>query len=308
MGYRQAIAFITNISDKELEVEVSFIIKRLHAFLNFQLKLFDQTIELFEEILDIAKSNNMEDETMLTLYDLGFACLGAERTNHAYEYWNELYQLDKSYKKIDGLVTSLRKEMDIEYKKAKDDFDVSVVDYIDEWVSDSFSQDFLWNICGLKSDKEINIRNIMVTTKVAVEKEEIRSKSISVDYSELNDLFCKLDTETFRIISNRVSAKLGYKVDEILQTYREADGVDFLASSLDKKEKTLISVRRWGKTKVGEIPLRNFAQYINDIKAKHGVFITSSELTLPAENSLSNLSKVEVIFPEQLGNLLNGLI
>jgi len=101
---------------------------------------------------------------------------------------------------------------------------------------------------------------------------------------------------------------MGYAVDEILTTYREADGVDFLAHSLAEKEKVLIWVRRWKGTKVGEIPLRNFAQAINDIKAKNGLFITSTELTPSAEGSMNMLSKVTVVYPDQLAALLADLI
>ena len=93
-----------------------------------------------------------------------------------------------------------------------------------------------------------------------------------------------------------------------MQTYRESDGVDFLAVSLVSREKTLVWVRRWSKTMVGEITLRNFAQAINDSKAKQGIFITATDLTDAAKGNLNRLSKVTVIYPDQLNEFLRGLL
>ena len=109
-------------------------------------------------------------------------------------------------------------------------------------------------------------------------------------------------------MANRVVQKLGYKVDQILPTYRDTDGVDFMTVSVSTKEKTLIWVRRWTKITVGEIPLRNLAQSTNDLKARQGILITAAELTPAAEESLSRLSKVSVVHPDQLGEILDGLL
>jgi tetratricopeptide (TPR) repeat protein len=287
------------------------IIKRLLAFLNIQMKKNDDAISVFEEIIGIAKTSDMQEELVLTLYDVGFACVKADRTSKAYEYWNELYKLDKSYRNVQGLVTLLRKEMDSDFKQSRDEFSASVDDYLEEWVTDAFPKDFLWQICGLKSGRTINIKGIMVTAKISAEKDGYREPGLAASagrYAGNIEKFLNLDSEKFRIISNRALVKLGYKVDEILQTYREADGVDFLAYPIDSKEKILVWVRRWTKTKVGEIPLRNFAQAINDSKAKKGLFITSIELTPGGEASLENLGKVTVILPDRLGEILEGLL
>jgi tetratricopeptide (TPR) repeat protein len=307
--YKQAIIHLNKLSESPVYTEVKFIAKRLSAFANIQSKRYDQGIQLFEELLEIARNNDMEDEILLTLYDIGFACVSAERTQHAYEYWSELYQMNRSYKQVDSLVTLLRKEMEVNFKQLRDSFDISVADYVDDWTKESFPPNFLWEICGLKSDREIDVKHAMVSARVSSSKDAYESDIIySTDIRELIDKFCNLDTESFRIISSRIVEKLGYKVDQILQTYRETDGVDFLTISTEDKERTLVSVRRWVKMKVGEIPLRNFAQAINDVKVKRGLFVTTSELTAPAEGSLKNLSKVKVVYPNQVGELLIGLI
>ena len=298
------------VADHQTENAIRFVARRLQALLNLQARKYDEALRLFEELLSFTESNEMTEEKLMTLYDIGFAAFKAEKTSHAYEHWNELYKLDKNYQNVQSLVTILRREMEVDFKLLKESFAASVEDYVDEWLSAAFPKDFLWNICGLKSDKEINLKNIMVTARVGTGKAEGGDADYygGDDYSGNLERFIKLDNENFRIISNRMLGKMGYKVDQILQTYRESDGVDFLAINQETKEKVLIWVRRWTKTKVGEIPLRNFAQAINDMKTRGGLFITTIELTQGAETSLKNLSKVTVIYPHEMGEYLNGLV
>ncbi len=306
---KPAMPFAAAVASASTDPAVEFISKRLLAFLNVESRQHDEAIKIFQEILDLARRSNMNEETLLTLYDLGYACVRGEKTGQAYDYWNELYQADRNYKKIQRLVTLLRKEMDRDPRKPGDEFEESVTDTIDDWVEEAFPPNFIWDICGLKSDKKFDLRNILVTTRISVGKESdgepVKTRG---DYTERLDQFCGLDNENFRIAANRVVSKMGYKVDQILQTYREADGVDFLAYSLATKDRTLVWVRRWTKNMVGEITLRNFAQAINDAKAKQGLLITTTDLTEAAKGNLDRLSKVTVIYPDQLSEFLRGII
>lgn len=306
--YRQALLFIQKINEAEKDREIVFITRRLRGILLLQLRKYDDSVKVFQELLDFLKKNEMSDAVMMTLHDLGFVCIKAEKTTLAYEYWNELYETDKSYKNIQHLVTLLRKEMEIDYKLVSEESEINLEDYYRAWLEEIFPKNFLWELCGLKSDKEINIRGLLTTTRIT-KTTEIKAESEGISYVNFDTIeqFNKMNVENFKITANRLVSKLGYKVDQILTTYRESDGVDFLALS-PEKQKVLIWVRRWTKTKVGEIPLRNFAQAINDIKASKGIFITSSDLTPSAENSLQNLSKVQVVRPEELAVLLEGLL
>ncbi len=305
--YKQAMQFISKVSTVDKDAAVVFIVKRFLAFLHLQSKRYEEAIRHFEELITFTKSNSLYEETLMSLYDAGFCCVMADRSSQAYEYWNELYAMDKSYRNVQTLVTILRREMEVDFKLLKESFDFSVNDYVDDWLEKAFPKDFLWKICGLKSDFEINIRDIATTARISTGKDEGITTDIPADYYANLEKYVKLDNENFRIISNRLISKMGFKVDQILLTYRETDGVDFLAVT-PEKEKVLVWVRRWTKTKVGEIPLRNFAQAINDMKARKGVFVTTADLTSGAENSLQNLSKVTVVKPEEVAALLSGLV
>jgi len=174
---------------------------------------------------------------------------------------------------------------------------------ITAWMEEAFPQNLLWDMCGLKGSKRYNLKDVVVTTRITFDDGKPSSTS-----DDIIQKYIALDTENFRIISNRLVSKLGFKVDQILQTYREADGVDFLAINPETKEKVLIWVRRWTKTNVGEITLRNFAQAINDMKVKQGILITTADLTDIAKETLKQLSKILVIYPDEIEKLLRGLL
>ena len=310
--FKTAVNYCKMIIDNSNDHNAVFLAKRLLGILNIQLKKGSEGVKLLEELLGEAKQNDMPEEIPVLLYDLGFTCLKAEMTEVAYEYWNELYQIERNFKDVQLLITMLRKEMDDVSMQGQTSRSGSVIDFADNWLDDAFPANYLWNICGLKSSIEIDIKPIITAVRtgpVRTDGSSSEKESISDSAFDRIEKFCNIDVEKFRIISNRVVSKLGYNVDEILQTYRENDGVDFIArSNAEKGIKALVWIRRWKGVQVGEIPLRNFAQAINDMKVNLGLFISASDLTESGEEASSRLSKVTVVPPETLAELLNNLI
>ncbi len=305
----QAVSYASAVADGASDPMIRFVSKRFLAFLYAHAKKHDEALKLFEEVLDIGRANEMAGEELLALLDLGFACIRADKANRAYDYWNQLYEKDRNYENIQRLVTLLRREMDRDSRKPRDDFEDSIVDHVEGWLGSAFPQNFIWEICGLKSDRNVDVRNVMVSARISVPRDaEGEGRKAGLDSFDRLEKFNTLDNEGFRMAANRVVSKMGYKVDQILQTYRENDGVDFLAYSMADKERCLVWVRRWTKMMVGEITLRNFAQAINDQKAKQGLFISTTDLTEAAKGNLDKLSKITVIYPDQLNEFLRGVI
>ncbi|OHD71517.1 MAG: hypothetical protein A2W19_16045 [Spirochaetes bacterium RBG_16_49_21] len=306
--YKAALNYVRMIIDTSADENALFVAKRLYAILSVQAKRPADGVKVLEELLSYARKKGMTEELSVILYDLGFTALNAEMTEPAYEYWNQLYQAEREYRNIQSLTTMLRKEMD--FKTGPRDVEGSVVEYTEEWLKDSFPSDFVWQICGLKSERTIDLSPLLATAHAESARDDggEKKKAVSSMAAEKVNAFIQLDVENFRIIASRVMARLGYRVDEILQTYREADGVDFLAYSQSVKDKTLIWVRRWKDIRVSEIPLRNLAQAVNDMKARQGIFICTSELTDAGEAAMGGLSKLRVILPNELGNLLADLL
>lgn len=304
--YKSAMNHIKPVADNSVDENAMFIAKRFLGFLYIETNRVSLAVKQFEELRDFCAEHNWDEELRMALYDLGFAALLEDKTEYAYEQWNRLYQLDRSYRNIQDMITRLRKEMD---SRGKYDEQKPVVSEAVLWKDKAFPENYIWNICGLKSENRIDIGLIIATGRSAVTREKKEYEESDSAVKELNfDALYKLDSENFRSVAYRMCEKLGLVIDEILTTYRESDGVDFLAVQKDGKIKTLVWVRRWKGTSVGEIPLRNFAQAINDAKAKQGFFITTSPLTPPAESILKNLEKVNIVYPEEMLKLLKGLV
>ncbi len=307
-GANYAKMVVQNSSDDN----ALFVARRLMGILLVQAGKSEDAVKSLQDTLDLTRKRDMKDEEAMILYDLGFACLKSEKTDMAYEYWNQLYKIDKNYKDVQKAVMILRREMDEEGKKSAPAVFDSLFELSEKWAGEAFPDNYVYSICGLKSERTVDLGSVSVTARIPAEKTPAQAgekkKSAGGSIDETIAAYLSLDPENFRIISNRVVAKLGYGVDEILPTYRDADGVDFMGHSNQDRSKTLIWVRRWKGTNVGEIPLRNFAQAVNDAKAKQGIFITTSELTENAEDAIKRLGKISVVYPEQLGVLLADLL
>lgn len=311
--YKTAVNYTRMIVDSTRDETARFVAKRLLGILLVQGRTPEEGVKVFQDLAAYVKKNEMEDELPLILYDLGFACLRAEMTNEAYEYFNELYEIDRGFKNVQGVVTELRKEMAHD-SASKGSGDALLTDYYKTWLDDSFPENYVWHICGLKNSHEYDIRTILDKLRPQSSRDKDAGGGDGAETEgagsgdDILTKYFKLDVETFKIVSNRAVSKMGYKVDEILPTYRENDGVDFMAVTKDTGEKTLVWVRRWKGTNIGEIPLRNFAQAVNDSKAKRGLFVTATPLTQSGESATKHLSKVEVIPPEKLADALAGFI
>ncbi len=307
--YKTAVNYAKMVNDNSDDENALFIAKRLLAFLYIDVKKTQLTVRYMEDIKEQCIANGWDVELKTVMYDLGFTYLADDKTEQAYACWNQLYNIDRNYNSIQDLITRLRKEMDVKPGMKGEDVR-SVINDITYWKEKAFPDNFIWDICGLKSEEPLDIANIISSVKTTTGRERksvdspVEAKAENIDFDD----FYKLDNEMFRIISNRMCEKLGITVDEILTTYKDTDGVDFIGRTRDTKLRTLVWVRRWKGTGIGEIPLRNFAQAVNDMKAKQGFFITTSPLTDAGEKALENLGKVVVIYPSELAKLLRGLM
>ena len=297
------------VIDGSDDPEAVFVAKRLYGIFAVQGKKPAEGAAMLEEALNDARGRGKEEEAATLLYDLGFAMREAGMIDQAYEYWNQLYQIDRGYKNVQHLTTLLRKDMDALQKGAGRDREEEGMlnEYKQEWLNSVIPQDFLWNACGLKSPEKIDIGGYLYGARDAKEEPAGTKKAGGSASAQSIDALFDLDTENFRIVANRVVVKLGYRIDEILPTYRESDGVDFMAYHQATKDKTLVWFRRWNNLRVSDITIRNFAQAVNDTKSKAGLFITTSELTDAAREAASRISKVRIVLPDELAQVLASL-
>lgn len=301
--FRKAIPYVEKLVLMIEDPDILFTVMRFDAFLNAHLKRTKEAVSKFESVLAYVRKNSLMEEELLTLFDLGYALIMDEQTGKAYEYWNRLAERDRNYRNISTLIMQLRREMNDEAGSKTPD---SVSGNVEAWLENAFPPDFLWGICGLKAAVAFDVKSI---TALPRSGSVDRGADAAADYEDDSiKAFMGVDGEKFRMVSSRVLEKLGVKVHEFLNTYRELDGVDIIGLEKATGERVYVWVRRWKQTKVGEIPLRNFAQAVNDNKAKAGLFITTAELTESAAAAAERLSKVQVVGPEELNRMLQGLL
>jgi len=307
--FKSAVDYVRSVINNSKDNNAVFIAKRLLAFIHMEMMNFTLAIKLFEELREDCFNNGLEDELKIVLYDIGFANLADNKNDEAHSAWNQLFLMDRSFRNTIDLVTRLRQEMDPK-SGSKTDNQKPVITELGKWKRNVFPENFLWNICGLKSDDEMDLQAIISAERIAtnnMQRDISDSDEDKISLSTIDDIY-KLDIDTFERVSYRLCGKLGFTVDAVLDTYHSSDGIDFLATQKDSKAKTLIGIRRWKDTNVGEIPLRNFAQAINDAKAKQGYFITTSPLSAAGTSALNSLEKIKVILPEEIVKHLKGLI
>ncbi|MBN2772515.1 MAG: restriction endonuclease [Spirochaetes bacterium] len=304
--YAKAQALASKLTGLTSNNEVTYIAVRLEAINLLLLKKYETAIKKFEELVEYAQNNQMTDELYIALYDTGFACVRADKIRQAEVYWKRLASEKRGFRDIQNMLMTLQREME----KSDTSFDDSIYDYVEGWVETFVPNNFLWNICGLKAEYTFDIKQYLLSGNRGKYDDVDEKDGSTVTKSKVNnvDTFVKLDLETFRIISNRLVQKLGYSVDRIMPTYREHDGIDFMATKKETGETVFVSVRRWTSMRVGEIPLRNFAQQVNEMKAQKGLFVTTADLTDGAMASLDQLRKIDVVLPDDINKYLKGLI
>jgi tetratricopeptide (TPR) repeat protein len=305
--YNSGIGYCRNVIENSKDNNAIFIAKRLLAFIHIEMEDYPPALKLLEELKEDCSREGLNDELKIILYDIGFAYLAHTRNDEASLAWNELFQMDRNFRNIMDISVRLRQEMEAKPGSKADTYK-PVITELRSWKRGVFHRNFLWDICGLKSDERLDLLEII---------SDVRDSSNSTDdflnderdedrISEIGDIY-KLNIDAFERISIKLCEKLGFTIDEVMSTYRGSDGLDLMATQKDGKVKTLICIRRWKDTNIGEIPLRNFAQTINDVNAKQGYFITTSPLSAAGESVLNSLEKVKVIFPEELIKHLKGI-
>ncbi|MCU0821143.1 MAG: tetratricopeptide repeat protein, partial [Spirochaetes bacterium] len=190
-NYKEAVAYARNLINSTGNENVKFIAMRMLAVLLIHSGKGNESVSILENMLQTVKGKNMDDERKLTLYDLGFACVRTGKINKARNYWSELEKLDPEFKNVGDMLKLIDKELNSRFGDSNEDFEVYAADHADEWLANIFPRGFLWEICGLKSKKKFDIKNMFVTTRVAGAKVESASEipAESFDYSDRLEKF-----------------------------------------------------------------------------------------------------------------------
>ena len=156
--------------------------------------------------------------------------------------------------------------------------------------------------------KTMDIDNILESLKVK-DKSNIES-NITVAYKV--DKIFSLDRMGFKkLCQNVMRSKFANYV--IVQEYTDAthpannsEEINYLTYSIkgSKKDLTLVSFKRWQKTEIGELMIRDFLMMVSESGAKNGILIAPVELSSSAKSYVSHNDRIRVYSRSQFNNLL----
>ena len=301
--YQHAIEYLQKISNSSNDHDAIFIASRLSGILHYQHNAPNPALKIYERLLDAARSSRSEEELKMVLYDMGFICVACERVEDALNHWQELQGLDANYKKVRKLANKVMTEIENNIAARKDllkNEELGV--FVNEWLNETFPEKYIWRICGLKSQHLYDLQAIYNNSKGA-EKQQAASE----DSSQLIEKLNGLDFEKFKKVAGRVVQKMGYTINETLNTYKESDGIDFKATS-GNRASVLIWVRKWKGVSIGEIPINDFAQAVRDLGADEGVFIATAKLTSQGVALLKTMPNIKFVSSFELSSFLSGLV
>ena len=146
--------------------------------------------------------------------------------------------------------------------------------------------DYIMNL--IEVQKTMDIDNILESLKVK-DKSNIES-NITVTYKV--DKIFSLDRIAFKkLCQNLMRSKFSNYV--IVQEYTDTthpannnEEINYLTYSIkgSKKDLTLVSFKRWQKTEIGELMIRDFLMMVSESGAKNGILIAPVELSGSAKN------------------------
>lgn len=226
-----------------------------------------------------------------------------------------LYQINKANYQL-SLLRNLKnsnnnKYINDNYEKYIDKENIETWENsINIWEQSFLDLSYISNL--IQIEKTVNIDGrILEDLKNAVDSNESRS---AINITKKVDKIYDLDINEFKkLCKNIITTKLSYI---IAQEYEDKfndtnkDELNFLAYNIkgSKRELTLISFKRWRKTSIGELMVRDFFMLINEVDAKNGILIVPNELSNSARSYVFHNDRIIVYARDQFNNLLNNLI
>lgn len=161
----------------------------------------------------------------------------------------------------------------------------------------------------IQIERTVNIDGkILEDLKNAIDSSESHS---SVKITKKVDKIYDLDVNDFKkLCKNIITTKLSYIIaqeyEDKFNDNNNKDELNFLAYNIkgSKRELTLISFKRWKKTSIGELMVRDFFMLVNEVDAKNGILIVPNELSNSARSYVYHNDRITVYARDQFNNLL----
>lgn len=327
-----AKSFIEDIlSNKFIDKNHEFDINKLYLFVLYKLEESERFKSLYNKLYSLYKINESNKNYAHLKFDYSFYSyfLGdIEMSKNYFELIKSfdmpefnIYNLDEILNYLNAVIKAtsvlnkLKEENKLGEEKYKNDNYENYVGKenienwektVNSWEISFINFDYIMNL--IEVQKTMDIDNILENLKIA-EKGNLNN-NITIAYKV--DKIFSLDRMSFKkLCGNIMKSKFSDYV--IVQEYTDAthpansgEEINYLTYNIkgSKKELILISFKRWQKSEIGELMVRDFLMMVSESGAKSGVLIAPVELSNSAKSYVSHNEKIRVYTRSQFNNLL----
>ncbi|TXJ59971.1 restriction endonuclease [Brachyspira aalborgi] len=327
-----AKSFIEDIlSNKFIDKNHEFDINKLYLFVLYKLEESERFKSLYNKLYSLYKINESNKNYAHLKFDYSFYSyfLGdIEMSKNYFELIKSfdmpefnIYNLDEILNYLNAVIKAtsvlnkLKEENKLGEEKYKNDNYENYVGKenienwektVNSWEISFINFDYIMNL--IEVQKTMDIDNILESLKIAEKGNP--NNNITIAYKV--DKILSLDRMSFKkLCGNIMKSKFSDYV--IVQEYTDAthpansgEEINYLTYNIkgSKKELILISFKRWQKSEIGELMVRDFLMMVSESGAKSGVLIAPVELSNSAKSYVSHNEKIRVYTRSQFNNLL----
>lgn len=327
-----AKSFVEDIlSNKFIDKNHEFDINKLYLFVLYKLEESERFKNLYNKLYSLYKINESNKNYAHLKFDYSFYSyfLGdIEMSKNYFELIKSfdmpefnIYNLDEILNYLNAVIKAttvlnkLKEENKLGEEKYKNDNYENYVGKenienwektVNSWEISFINFDYIMNL--IEVQKTMDIDNILESLKIAEKGNP--NNNITIAYKV--DKIFSLDRMSFKkLCGNIMKSKFSDYV--IVQEYTDAthpansgEEINYLTYNIkgSKKELILISFKRWQKSEIGELMVRDFLMMVSESGAKSGVLIAPVELSNSAKSYVSHNEKIRVYTRSQFNNLL----
>lgn len=327
-----AKSFIEDIlSNKFIDKNHEFDINKLYLFVLYKLEESERFKSLYNKLYSLYKINESNKNYAHLKFDYSFYSyfLGdIEMSKNYFELIKSfdmpefnIYNLDEILNYLNAVIKAttvlnkLKEENKLGEEKYKNDNYENYVGKenienwektVNSWEISFINFDYIMNL--IEVQKTMDIDNILENLKIAEKGNP--NNNITIAYKV--DKIFSLNRMSFKkLCGNIMKSKFSDYV--IVQEYTDAthpansgEEINYLTYNIkgSKKELILISFKRWQKSEIGELMVRDFLMMVSESGAKSGVLIAPVELSNSAKSYVSHNEKIRVYTRSQFNNLL----
>lgn len=327
-----AKSFIEDIlSNKFIDKNHEFDINKLYLFVLYKLEESERFKSLYNKLYSLYKINESNKNYAHLKFDYSFYSYFLDDIEMSKNYFEliksfdmpefNIYNLDEILNYLNAVIKAttvlnkLKEENKLGEEKYKNDNYENYVGKenienwektVNSWEISFINFDYIMNL--IEVQKTMDIDNILESLKIAEKGNP--NNNITIAYKV--DKIFSLDRMSFKkLCGNIMKSKFSDYV--IVQEYTDAthpansgEEINYLTYNIkgSKKELILISFKRWQKSEIGELMVRDFLMMVSESGAKSGVLIAPVELSNSAKSYVSHNEKIRVYTRSQFNNLL----